>query len=131
MVRGAPQAALMFGSSSPTIGPEDAHLLATKLVEHYAPGSESVALKNLVHNELLEQSDEEAWDYGYRLAETLHEEIGGGFLSAGRVDVDAIYSHLSITVDEIELHDRSIRAVGYCRSLPSARHTYQPQLRVS
>ena len=112
VVTGACQAALMFGSLSPTVDETDARLLAAKLVDYYAPGSESAALKNFVHNEPIERSDEEAWDYGYRLANDLREGLGADFFSAGRADLDAVYAHLSVSVDEIELHDRSIRAVA-------------------
>ena len=112
VITGACQAALMFGSLSPTIDETDARLLAAKLVEYYAPGGENAVLKNIVHNEAIEGSDEQAWNYGYRLAEDLCEELGGEFFSGGRVNVDAVYSHLSIGVDETELRDRSIRAVA-------------------
>jgi len=112
VVTGACQAALMFGSLSPTIDERDARLLAAKLVEYYAPDAKTATLKNLVHDEPIERSDEEAWDYGYRLADDLLDQLGGRFFSDGRVDVDAVYSHLSISVDEIELRDRSIRAVA-------------------
>ena len=112
VVMGASQAALMFGSVSPVIDEADSRLLAAKLVEYYAPAGEIATLKNLVHSELIEWGDEEAWEYGYRLADELREALGESFFGEGYADLEAMYEHLSIAVDEIELHDKSIRAVA-------------------
>ena len=112
VIRGSCQAALMFGSLSPCIAAADAQLLAGKLVHYYDPSGESTTLHQLVRNEPVERNYEEAWTQGYRLADGLHEALGDRFATGPIVDIEAIYNHLGISVDEVDLQDASIRAVA-------------------
>ncbi len=109
---GSSQAALMFGSLSPTVDEWDARLLAEKLLQYYKPGSESLRLRNLAGYVPIEGGNEVAWSQGYALAEEVLEKLGEDYQTHGHVDIDKVYSDLSIAIDEVHLHDKAIRAVA-------------------
>lgn len=112
VIRGSCQAALMFGSLSPCIDAADAQLLASKLVQYYDQNGESQSLRQMVKCEPVERNHQEAWTHGYRLANDLHEELGDRFANGPIIDIDTIYNHFGISVDEVTLQDASIRAVA-------------------
>jgi Zn-dependent peptidase ImmA (M78 family) len=112
VVYGSCQAALMFGSVSPSVSDADAQLLAAKLVEYYDADGDSAILRQFVRNTPFDRSDDEAWQQGYRLAEDLHEALGQDFASGPAIDIEGLCRHFSITTDDIALDDQSIRAVA-------------------
>jgi Zn-dependent peptidase ImmA (M78 family) len=111
-VAGSCQAALMFGSVAPTIEPEDAMALAEKLIDLYAPGSESQELLDLVREEPIDGSGMRPWAQGYRLAEEILEELSQPGGVDEWVNVREIYARLEISIDNLTLRDRGIRAVS-------------------
>ena len=112
VIHGSSQAALMFGSVSPTIQEEDTRLLAAKLVDLFSPSGDSVRLKQMCRNEPLPGSDENAWRQGYDLADSILEALSMPTAADEWIDVEAIYDKLDIKIEEIELQDASIRAVA-------------------
>lgn len=111
-VAGSCQAALMFGSVSPTIDTADALTLAGKLTDIYAPGSESPELLNLVREESIDDSNKRPWAQGYELAEEILDELSLPGRDDEWVDVQKIYEHLHICIDNMPLKDTGIRAVS-------------------
>lgn len=105
-------AALMFGSLSPSVDAHDARLLAQKLVQFYQPQGESRNLSRMVECVPVERSDEKAWKQGYQLAERFLEAIDGAIRGDRPIPVDKFFAHLGITIEHIALHDESIRAVA-------------------
>jgi Zn-dependent peptidase ImmA (M78 family) len=102
----------MFGSLSPSIDLTDAQKLAQKLVQFYEPGGESSNLSGVVKDVPVEGSDERAWKQGYQLAENCLEAIDGAMTRNLPVAVESILDHFGISVEPIDLHDRSVRAVA-------------------
>lgn len=112
IVRGSSQAALMFGSVSPTVQEEDIRLLTAKLVGLFDPSGDSVQLKRACRNEPLPGSEEIAWRQGYDLADAFLEALSTPTTGDEWIDVEAIYHKLNVKIEEIELQDTSIRAVA-------------------
>src|SRR5206468_10281060 len=106
------QAALMFGSVAPTIDGDDASVLLGKLVALYNRDGSPPALRELVHEEPLESSEERAWEQGYGLAEELLEALSLPDQCNDWIDIDRLYQELGIRVEDIALHDTDIRAVA-------------------
>jgi len=105
-------AALMFGSLSPSIDEDDARLLAQKLVQFRQPQGESIKLSHMVEDVPVERSDERAWKQGYQLAENCLEAIDGAIVMDRPIAIEEIYKYFNIKVDSISLNDASIRAVA-------------------
>ena len=112
VIKSASQAALMFGSLSPSIDESDARTLAQKLVQFYDPQGESDILRRVVKDIPVEGSDERAWKQGYQLAESCLEAIDDAIAIELPVAVESIFDHFGISVETIELHDQSVRAVA-------------------
>ncbi len=112
VIKSASQAALMFGSLSPSIDEADARTLAQKLVQFYDPHGESRNLRRVVKDVPVEGSDERAWKQGYQLAESCLEAIDGVIARELPVAVESIFDHFGISVESIKLHDQSVRAVA-------------------
>ncbi len=112
VIKGASQAALMFGSLSPSIDAEDAEALAHKLVQFYDPSGESGNLRRFVKDVPVEGGDERAWKQGYQLAESCLEAIDGDIVRKLPVPVENLLDHFGISVETIVLHDQSVRAVA-------------------
>ena len=112
VIERSPQVALMFGSLSPSIDDGDARLLAKKLVEFYCPGGESSELRRIVEDVPVEGSEEQAWRQGYQLAENCREALGAEVDRAIPVPIETILEQLGISVESIQLHDASVRAVA-------------------
>jgi len=106
------QAALMFGSMSPSIDRDDAVALASKLIDLYSPEGESPQLKGLVRDEVIGDSRKQPWAQGYRLAEDLLEELSLPSDHDEWIDVERVYASLGIQSDVFFLKDRGIRAVS-------------------
>jgi Zn-dependent peptidase ImmA (M78 family) len=111
-LEGSCQAALMFGSVAPTIDATDAVVLAGKLIDLYSPDSESPELLELVREEVIDDSRKRPWAQGYKLAEEILEDLSLPGGSDEWVDVRQIYAQLGISVDDLPLNDRGIRAVS-------------------
>src|SRR5262249_44453546 len=112
---GTCQAALMFGSVSPTIDETDVLTLARQLVELYTPGAQSTYLNELIRAYPVDKSSDSPWDQGYKLAEDALAALSAlHLLDADQqwIDIDTVYTQLSIETRPIELHDKEIRAVA-------------------
>lgn len=106
VVSGSCQAALLFGSVSPTVSEADVQRLSALLVRQYDAVGDA-------HTRLEEYAEEcpvslhtPAWEQGYDLAESLHDEIR----SDGFVDIDEFVDSLGIQRTSIQLDDVNIRA---------------------
>jgi Zn-dependent peptidase ImmA (M78 family) len=110
VIRGSCQAALMFGTVSPTIRTEDVKTLAGNIVGLYGARKESSALKKLVRSEAL--TSEVAWEQGYKLASALIDDEGLLPADTDFVDIEALLKRLGIARQEIELTDETIRGVA-------------------
>ena len=106
------QAALMFGSVTPTIDGDDASVLLGKLVVLYNREGGPPALRELVHEEPLESSEERAWEQGYGLAEELLDALSLPDQHNDWIDIERLYQELGIRVEDMALHDIDIRAVA-------------------
>lgn len=112
VLEGSCHAALMFGSASPTLSEADLEILAGRLIELYAPNSETPQLEDLVADEPIPFDKGHAWEIGYDLAEPVIERFSLGRQSADSVDISAILDTLGIRQERIELSDSHIRGVS-------------------
>ncbi len=112
VIKSASQAALMFGSLSPSIDAADARTLAQKLVQFYDQSGENSNLRRVVKDVPVEGGEERAWKQGYQLAESCLEAIDDAIVRKLPVDVEGLFLHFDISVETIELHDQSVRAVA-------------------
>ncbi len=112
VLEGSCHAALMFGSAAPTLYESDLNVLAGKLIELYAVGSESKELSGLVAHEPISFGAQPAWQVGYRLAERVIEQLDLVDQTRDSVDVSAILDKLGIRQEEIQLSDDTIRGVA-------------------
>jgi Zn-dependent peptidase ImmA (M78 family) len=111
VVSGSCQASLMFGSVSPTIGIEDAFLLADRLVGCYSPSGACDVLRRAVQSKP-PAPHERPWQEGRELAEQFLEAMSVPNGEDERVDVESLLTRLGIRIEEIDLRDRGIRAVA-------------------
>ena len=107
---GSCQAALLFGSSSPTITDKDAYVLAERLLNAYTPDVSS-ALDELVRDEPIDDSVQ-PWAHGYDLAEDLLEDAAG-LLGDSETDIEGLLETYDVSVAEVELADQAVRAVSF------------------
>ena len=112
VVKGASQAALMFGSLSPSLDEVDARNLAQKLVQFYDPRGESSNLRRVVVDVAVEGSDEQAWKQGYQLAEDFLEAIDPVIARELPIAIEKYFEHFNISTESISLRDQSVRAVA-------------------
>jgi Zn-dependent peptidase ImmA (M78 family) len=112
VLRGSCHAALMFGSTSPTLSEDDLETLAHKLIELYAPNSEIPPLRDLVADEPILFENQPAWEVGYNLAERVIQHLSIEQHCADSVDVLAILTQLGIRQEKIKLSDKRIRGVS-------------------
>jgi Zn-dependent peptidase ImmA (M78 family) len=106
VLTGSCQAALLFGTTSPTISDEDVEVLVKLLIQQYAPTKPARGVEDYVRSELTSQHLR-PWEQGYDFAEDLHDKLGGG-----PVDISRLLGQLGIDVREIALNDEHIRAVS-------------------
>ncbi|WP_406273121.1 ImmA/IrrE family metallo-endopeptidase [Streptomyces sp. NBC_00191] len=108
-VTGSCQAALLFGSVAPSISESDVLTLSRTLVDRF--DESGAAYEELVNSSaevpLIEHIP--AWEQGYELAESLHDEYASG-LGGHFVDVAGFVRRMGIEVTSIALDDTSIRA---------------------
>ena len=107
---GSCEAALLFGSASPTITDQDAVVLADVLLRAYDP-SPVDGLSDLVWDEPAHVR-RVPWEHGYELAEDLLDEVGDD-LDGLHVDIEAFLEHRNVQVNEIDLEDKRLRAVSF------------------
>jgi len=107
VIQGSCQAALLFGSVSPNISEEDVRTLAQVLITQYDRQGTN-------HSRLLDYSEEEpldfsspAWEQGYYLAETLHDQYD---LPGSFIDVRKFVGNLGVEITRLRLEDSAIRA---------------------
>ena len=111
VANGTCQAALMFGSVSPTINKRDLVTLAKLLIDLFAPGSESRKLARLTRSAPLGESPSPSWRQGYDLANELLSSLG--FEVSGHTpDLDTVFHSLSIKKRRVALDDKGTRAIA-------------------
>jgi Zn-dependent peptidase ImmA (M78 family) len=105
---GSCQAALLFGSTSPTIDDSDVMKLAGLLLDRYRRAW-SDDLRSLVRDEP-PVIGVASWEQGYELAETTLDDVGGELSDTG--NVKTFLHQRGVEVVEVTLSDHSIRAVS-------------------
>ncbi len=109
---GSCQAALLFGSASPTLTDSDAFDLAERLLEAYTQ-EPTTDLDTFVRDEPL-TSAAQPWAQGYDLAEDLLDSSAGSrLLIDTATDVAGFFKDYGVSVAPVELADDSIRAVSF------------------
>ncbi len=103
-VAGSCEAAVMFGSASPTLTESDVLLIATRLVRSSGkkPPTKWTALAN--EPQPL-QAGESPWTDGYRLAQEWRAKAGMRHKRDGAVDVEEHLESLGVTFEDIELDE--------------------------
>ena len=91
VIEGSCQAALMFGTLSPSVTPRDAMLLAERLVSLSTGVDADTALAPLVRPEPVRALDGPPWRQGYELAQELWESLGEPTKDGTWVDIEMIY----------------------------------------
>jgi Zn-dependent peptidase ImmA (M78 family) len=119
LIGGSCQAALMFGSVSPTLDVKDAINLARNMIRLYSTRGEPAQLQKFTSADPLE-ADEKIWDQGYNMAEVFLKSVDLPRNSDDWIDVKGLVKRLGIFVDEeFALGDHGIRAV----SIAGPQHT--------
>jgi len=101
-------AALMFGAVSPHPSSSDLVALLRSLAEAY--GATKGRIDELATHEPVE--GERAWRQGHELAESVLDDLGVQGDVQESVDVESILRDLGVSIREITLEDRSIRAAA-------------------
>jgi Zn-dependent peptidase ImmA (M78 family) len=108
VVVGSCQAALLFGSVSPTVSEADVYTLADVLIKQYSREVGDEELEKL--SESLPPNERSMiWEQGYDLAESLHDSLE---LTGDWVDVRSVIRNLGVHELRRELNDTSIRGVS-------------------
>jgi Zn-dependent peptidase ImmA (M78 family) len=103
---GSCQAALLFGSVSPTVSEADVYTLAELLIKQYSRwGNQNEELEKLSRNIPPDQGSL-IWEQGYDLAESLHDVLD---LTGDWIDVRTVIRNLGIHQLWRELNDTGIR----------------------
>lgn len=110
VITGSCQAALLFGSASPSLTDEDAHILAVRLLGAYTPVA-NTEFDNMVRHEPLDAAVP-PWVHGYDLAEDLLED-GPGLFTDSAVDITGFLRKHGVSTADIHLADQGIRAVSF------------------
>jgi Zn-dependent peptidase ImmA (M78 family) len=106
VVTGSCQAALLFGSVSPTVSADDVYRLASVLITQYTSlEAENDELRSLV-SQVAPGDGFLAWEQGYDLAESLHDVLK---LAGDWVDVRQVLRRFNISQIRRTLDDASIR----------------------
>lgn len=106
---GSCQAALLFGSASPTLSESDALELARLLLDGYDPAA-SDTLADLVADELPDLTVP-AWVYGYELADIAAEAVNQES-PLDAVDIETFLNSRSVNIRTVSLSDKEIRAIS-------------------
>jgi Zn-dependent peptidase ImmA (M78 family)/DNA-binding transcriptional ArsR family regulator len=110
VVRGSCQAALLFGSVSPTVSHEDVGRLAEVLIDAYDPAAREARVSALVRDEPIDPY-RPAYEQGHWLASALHDELGTPEDSEW-IDLEPLTEELGITVRRLSLGDGELRGVS-------------------
>lgn len=110
VLTGSCEAALLFGSASPTIDQSDALDLARLLLDQYQADAPD-GLRDLVRDEPPDP-DLPAWEHGYELAESVLEAVGHE-LTSDRTDIEKFLRERDVDSKEIALSDRHVRAISF------------------
>ena len=113
VLEGSCEAALLFGSVSPTITLEDAETMARILLEAYEPSAVD-GLADLAVDEPID-GPLPPWQHGYLLADELLDKISDEHVGR-RVDVEGFLLRRSVGLSEVTLVDPSLRAVAFVGS---------------
>ena len=103
-VAGSCEAALMFGSASPTLTENDVLAIATHLVKSSGK-KPSVKWTALAKDPQPLRTGESPWTDGYRLAQQWGEKAGIRHKRGGAVDIEEHLERLGVAVTDIELED--------------------------
>jgi Zn-dependent peptidase ImmA (M78 family) len=103
-VSGSCEAAVMFGSASPTLTDSDVLGLAVHLIEA-SQGKPSARWNKLARSPQTWRGDASAWSDGYRLAQEWAAATGVGKGRGGFVDIEGHLAELGVRVANIELSD--------------------------
>lgn len=122
VLRGSCQAALLFGSASPSLTDDDAVSLAARLLRAYHPDAH-YALDQFVRDEPLDDSVR-PWASGYGLAEDLLQDEPSLFRE-GSIDVEGFLRQTNVAVEDISISDDGVRAVSF------ASPSHQPTVLVN
>ncbi len=109
-VGGSCQAALLFGSTSPTISERDVKELASMLLDTYEQ-SPVDGLAEFVIDEPIDAT-RPPWQHGYDLAEELLDNLGTE-LADSDASLEAWLRDWHVQVGEISLDDPGVRAVAF------------------
>ncbi|MGH3870515.1 MAG: ImmA/IrrE family metallo-endopeptidase [Pseudonocardiaceae bacterium] len=102
------QVSCLFSSTSPDITPDDVRTLTAVLVDQYSTDRVSSELAGRT-NQTIPDAAIPAWEQGYDLAETAHDEFSLD-LSCGWVDIEALLKELGVAILSRRLEDSGIRA---------------------
>jgi len=111
VVTGSSDAALMFGSASPSLSNSDLLLLADALIDAFLPDGEPETVRRFVLDRPYENIFK-PWSEGYSLAGELLEELSISAEEVDSIDVTNIAESLQIRLGELSLEDRELRAVA-------------------
>ncbi|MDZ4851482.1 MAG: ImmA/IrrE family metallo-endopeptidase [Pirellulaceae bacterium] len=111
-IREAPQVCLMFGSVSPHISRQDVERISKVVIGAHGKAVESQKLRQMTRDIPIRSALEYPWDKGYELAESFHEAFANEFVNEVSVDIERVVRELEITVSDIALDDRTIRAIA-------------------
>ena len=111
VVEGSCAAALLFGSTSPTIDDTDARSLAGLLLGAYEAAPVD-GLAEFVFPEPLD-STQPPWQHGYDLAEELLDALDRSDVAASNSTLEAWLADWHVGVKEIALNDAEVRAVSF------------------
>lgn len=110
VLRGSCEAALLFGSVSPTIGERDAMEIARLLLGRYELDAPD-GLGDLVR-EGAPDPHISAWEHGYELAEGLLDEVGSE-LVGDRTEIERFLEKRRVASSHIALSDAQVRAISF------------------
>jgi Zn-dependent peptidase ImmA (M78 family) len=103
---GSCQAALLFGSASPTLSEADVYMLAEVLIKQYSRSVDQNSQLEKLSRNVPPNEGSLIWEQGYNLAESLHDVLN---LTGDWVDVATFIRTLRIRRLSRELNDTGIR----------------------
>jgi Zn-dependent peptidase ImmA (M78 family) len=110
-VSGHCEAAVMFGSASPTLTDRDVWEIATRIIESTQSGP-SMEWRSQCIDPAPWRGGSEAWREGYRLAEEWAEHAKLKGTPRGGVDIDQHLRELGVHVHNIDLEDRGVAGLA-------------------
>ncbi|HEY8547335.1 MAG TPA: ImmA/IrrE family metallo-endopeptidase [Acidimicrobiales bacterium] len=110
VLAGSCEAALLFGSVSPTLGEDDVFQLTNLLLRAYDPAAKD-PLADLVEHVSLDPATP-AWEQGYELADQVLDHLRQAILG-DRVHIEDFLQDRAVRQTTVVLSDGSIRAVSF------------------